>query len=84
MGERSPEEKGVRLWGIWGKQRWASTRFAWAGPGGLLRRRKLVVLQDVLGIQYEEFPEYFGRHWSYKINSLLDVLILPLEAYPAL
>lgn len=82
MGERSPKEKGVRLWGTWGKQRWASTRFAWNGPGGILRRRKLVALMDILGVKYEEFSDYFGRYWSHKINQLLEVLLLPLEAYP--
>jgi len=84
MGERPEHEKGVRLWGIWGKRRWASTLFAWNGPGGLLRRRKLAVLQEILGLKYEEFAEYFGRRWSHKINQLLDVLLIRFEDYPKL
>jgi hypothetical protein len=84
MRERDESEKGVRLWGIWGKDRWATTRFAWHGPSGILRRRKINQLERLLHVQYDDLRIYFGRRWSFHLNTLLDFLMLDAEQYPTM
>lgn len=81
-------EERARLFGIWGKKRYVSQRFSWYSPTANLRRAKLARIAALLFMDsrtrinsISDFKTVLGRRWSWELNNVLSLMLLPVDRY---
>lgn len=81
--EKSEGEEKCRLFGIWGKVRFVSSRFSWA-RSRIVRKRKawLAAQFPEMGIVDDDgFKKMLGNHWWFHVGAELMDVILPVKYY---
>ncbi len=83
IGQRLPEDKGVKLVRYSQGTNRVGTRFSWASPGARKWRAKLGAFCLILNYTPDNYQERlkvdFGKRWAHRLRPLIESIQLPWE-----